>query len=212
MGASNSTPTTLTSPVLSQNINSNYNNSNEDFINSFPSSINESNKESANGLNVQSKLNVHAPAFIPDPKMYNVHSINLHKSSTPMLELQSLMHDEHVSIALIQEPPLEGGLVKDIDDFNCIARPNARAAIISLKHINLISCDDFCDDDLSVCLVQDSRTNNGMLLVSIYMDGELPIELSLTKLDNIISFAEKNGLRLIISGDFNAWSHAWGKD
>ena len=112
-------------------------------------------------------------------------------------------------IVSITEPYLVLGRISGLNGRRVVSyKENPRAAIMLPPHVEAQKRPDFTDRDTATCMIKIDQ--KWYLITSLYCDGKKdPIP---KKLIEILEYANKNEIGLLICADSNSWNMLWGCD
>ena len=135
--------------------------------------------------------------------------LNCGKRITAAAFINQRCDKEDLFIGLLQEPKNSFANPSNLDNQHKIisARDsNPRAALYLHRDLSVWKLERYCEKDMSCALVYGTRTPR--VVISIYWDSlinHLP-----QKLDQVIRFAKDNNYDVVLGGDLNAHSEAFG--
>ena len=135
--------------------------------------------------------------------------LNCGKRLTAAAFINQRCDTEDLFIGLLQEPKNSFANPSNLDNQHKIisARDtNPRAALYLHRDLSVWKLERFCEKDLSCALVYGTRTPR--VVISIYWDSlinHLP-----SKLEQVVKFAKDNNYDIVLGGDLNAHTEAFG--
>ena len=146
---------------------------------------------------------------IRDRATISFFQINLHNSYRAQEELECRISEKkNPSIAFIQEPPNPKKGTKYPQQYeNFIPANNTRVNLFIPKNLHFTQIASLTSPNSMAALGK--INNKEVLLVSLYIPPKLTNILNW--LTDILKYADKNNLGMLLAGDFNAHSPLWGE-
>jgi len=135
--------------------------------------------------------------------------LNLHQSKPATDNLNLLMNEAHMDIALLQEPYVYQNQVTVISRkyriFSSGQGKKTAAIVVTYKSLSVLLVHQMLEEDIFV--VEVTHGNQNFIAVSLYLDIGKDITEDFNKIKNVLQFAKGKGLLVTI--DSNARSKTW---
>ena len=142
-----------------------------------------------------------------------VFQLNCHNAFQAHTELGILMAKHSGTVALIQEPYVNGrktlaNLPKGYDSFPSEKTGHKRTLVLASKHLKLTEINELCTNICTV--IGGVIEGRKIIFASIYMHYDS--EIISPELEKLIQYAKENCFQLVIGADSNAHSNLWGPE